>query len=264
MNVIDFVNNIYKKQYTELPITHQIKQDIINRGLDVNNDCYGYAGSNFEVKKACIRAGFKDKDLQEAGLLNKSNNILFYNRLMFDIKSVDGDTIAFTGRDYNNPDKYGKYMNSMSSNYYDKGDGFYNMDKVDFNNKNFFVVEGLFDVIAMNEKGYDNVLASCGTGITQSQINQLYLLADDITFVLDGDEAGVNAVKKVYENFPEIRYKSNVVILPDGKDPCDYLKDNDKLPDKVKMKECFKEDKSIKNNILSKIKEERSERYESR
>ena len=230
------VEEIYKKSFKDLPEFHIAKEDIIKRGLDINTDIYGYSpNSKGVLRKILLERGFSEEELKNSGIFAEKDPAwdLFSGRLVFFIKNYMGKTIGFSGRGYS--DKGPKYINSKDSTIYNKNKALYNIENAKKHIrdlKKVYVVEGLFDVIAMSKKGYKNVVATCGTAVTQDHIRQLiqYSNNGEIVLLLDGDNAGKKAARRAFINYKEIQDNGKIIILPDDQDPCDYLMENDKLP----------------------------------
>lgn len=56
--------------------------------------------------------------------------------------------------------------------------------------------EGYMDVIAMNQAGFTNCVAGCGTALTNEQVHLISRYASDVILAYDNDEAGRKAVDK--------------------------------------------------------------------
>lgn len=236
MQILELANNFFKKQYERLPSDSEFKKNIRNRGLDDSKDWYGYAPPDIMNKliNPLLEKGFTKDEITKVGLLNDRGNCYFYNRLMFTINNYMGKNIAFSGRILG--DGVPKYVNSPNTEYFDKSKNMFNIDraKKSIKEKNeVYIVEGQFDVIAMYDNGYTNTVASSGTSFTEQQMKELLMMLDNgkIIFLLDGDKAGIKALQRIFKNYPEIHKYAYVIILPDGKDPCEYLKDNKELPE---------------------------------
>src|SRR5699024_7384490 len=79
---------------------------------------------------------------------------------------------------------------------------------------------------SMYENGVENVVATSGTAFTSEHANLLLRMVGDsgkIIFIMDGDEAGIEAAIKVFKTAKEIHSNSYAVLLEDGQDPCDYI-----------------------------------------
>lgn len=91
-----------------------------------------------------------------------------------------------------------------------------------------YVVEGATDIMAFRAVGIENVVATCGTAFGTEHANILMHLANvgrnsehfKIIFCFDGDNAGLEAAKKVFAKNKQIQLQSHVIKFDNG-DPCD-------------------------------------------
>ena len=138
----------------------------------------------------------------------------FHNRLMFPIRDARGRTIAFSGREMDGSQP--KYMNSPQTAIFDKSGTIYGIDMAAsaIRSKDMAViVEGYMDVIMAHQYGYNNVVASMGTAITEKHINILKKLTKNIALALDPDKAGEEAMTHSvdYENTAEVEIESRYI-----------------------------------------------------
>jgi DNA primase len=87
------------------------------------------------------------------------------------------------------------------------------------------VMEGEFDVITAFKEGITNVVALKGTALTENQALLLSRFAPKVLLCLDQDGAGIEAMKRSIPVL-EKRGLQIAVIIPDGKDPDEALKNN--------------------------------------
>jgi DNA primase len=87
-------------------------------------------------------------------------------------------------------------------------------------------MEGYTDVIVANQYGVTNVVAVLGTAINDIHVQHLKRIAQEVTLVLDGDDAGRRRANEVLEHFVKGHLDLRILTLPDGLDPCDYLQNN--------------------------------------
>lgn len=244
-DLVATVEEIYKKAYRELPEFHVAKKDIASRGLKVDSDDFGYASqTKGELRRQLKEKGFTDAELEDSGLFPDGDPDwnLFSGRLVFFIRNYMGRTIGFSGRGYS--ERGPKYINSRDSTIYKKNKALYNIESAKASiraTKKVYVVEGLFDVIAMKSKGYENVVAACGTAITQDHVRQLnqYTGDGEIVLLLDGDKSGKKAARRAFVNFEKIQENGKIIILPNDLDPCDYLMKNSVLPEEQHLIDYF-------------------------
>lgn len=241
---------IIKDEFKKLDDTHPAKVNIKARGLSTNEDWYGWIPKNSNpVLQQLKDKGHTIDTLRKAGLLNKNDGLFFFNRLMFTINNYMGKPLAFSGRQIED-DGYGKYINSPSSEVFNKSKSLFNIEKaktkISKDNK-VYVSEGYFDVISMYNHGYENTVATCGTAFTKDHASILTSLLDNgqIIFVMDGDKAGMKSMYKIFTDFPQLHEYASVIILPNNQDPCDYLQNNGQLP----------EEESLLNWVYSMLKE---------
>lgn len=88
------------------------------------------------------------------------------------------------------------------------------------------LVEGNMDVISLHQAGFTNVVAPLGTAFTMEQANLLSRYTKEIVLMLDADAAGQKAIKRASELLQNTGLSVRVVVIPDGKDPDEYIKKN--------------------------------------
>ena len=181
---------------------------------------------------------FSVNELTESGLFGNNENgdsyDRFRDRLMFPIRNIKGDCIAFGGRLLSDKENQAKYLNSPETKLYKKKYELYGLYEVRQNNKrpeSIFVVEGYMDVISLHQHGIKNAVASSGTAFTKEQLRKILNYTNTIYIVFDGDEAGLKASWRTVENaMPILREDTrvNFIFLEDGEDPDSYVKNNGK------------------------------------
>lgn len=188
-----------------------------------------------EFSDYAIKNGYSEEYLIAAGLSIKTEKghliDRFRNRLMFPIHSISGRTIAFGGRILKQKDKKeAKYINSPDTEVYNKSEvlfGLYQAKKAIKKNDLVYLVEGYTDVIALHQKGVDNVVASSGTSLTQGHLHLARRYTENICFLFDGDSAGIKASLRAIDLALEEGLNVFALALPDGEDPDSYAKAHD-------------------------------------
>jgi DNA primase len=148
------------------------------------------------------KRGFSDEEAVASGLVIAGERGLFdrfRDRLMVPIRDGRGRVISFGGRAMR-AGQEPKYMNSPSTELFDKSTTLYALDaaKASMRRKGeAVIVEGYFDAIASHQAGLDNVVASMGTALTEGQ----YRILDDLKIeravvTFDGDAAGTASAEK--------------------------------------------------------------------
>ena len=241
LSLLKKVDEIFKEGYNNLPENHEARKNIRSRGLSDKLDYFGWVEDGNNILNFLKSKGYTDEDFKAVGLLTKKGNFFFYNRLIFTIYNYVGQPIAFSARAIF-PTKAGKYINSPVSEYFDKSSAFFNIDKAKKHIKKenkVYVVEGQFDVVAMTENGYENTVATSGTAMTKKHMQVLNTLLDngEIILLMDGDSAGMKAMYKIFENYPEMHTSIKVIILDNKEDPCDYFQHSKELPKPISILE---------------------------
>ena len=203
-----------------------------NRGIEdatIEKWSLGWAPSGKTTFVDAARAaGYKDEYLlaaglaiqtEEGGLIDK-----FRERVMFPIHSVSGRVIAFSGRTLK-AENQAKYVNSPETEIYIKSR---NLMGIHFAKSEIakqdrcILVEGNVDVVMMHQMGISNVVASCGTSLTEEQIRLIKRFTENITIMYDGDSAGLHAAVRAISLILKEGMNARVVFLPDGDDPDSY------------------------------------------
>ena len=176
--------------------------------------------------------GFSINDMLAANVIGKSQKGSYYDRfrrrVMFPIINIRGNVVAFSGRAMPGEDKMGgKYVNTSDTPVYKKSENLFgiNIAKNHCNDR-IILVEGNMDVISLHQAGFENTVASLGTALTGEQINLLARYTKEIVLTLDADAAGQKAVKRASQMLENTGLSVRVVVIPDGKDPDDFIKKN--------------------------------------
>ena len=192
----------------------------------------GYSSNKWEDLKTHLKGlGHTEEEMVKAGLLVEAENgrthDRFRNKLMFPIMDIKGNIIGFGARVLD--ESLPKYINSPQTPAFDKSRNLYgiNLAAASIRQQDTAViVEGYVDVITAHQNGFNNVVASMGTSVTETQVSSLKRLTRNLILALDADAAGEEAMLRgvSYENVLESEIR--VVILPQGKDPDDVIKED--------------------------------------
>jgi len=195
----------------------------------------GFSLNSWEaLKQYLMERGYTEGELLTAGLVIEAEagktHDRFRNRLMFPIQDIRGRTTGFGARVLD--DSLPKYINSPQTPLFDKSSSLYgiNLATAAIRQQNMVViVEGYMDVITAHQNGFNNVVASMGTSVTEKQVGALKRLTKNIALALDADAAGDEASLRCvgYENILDAEVK--VIILPRGKDPDNVIKEGAKI-----------------------------------
>ncbi len=230
-----------------------LKKFLIDRKLDNNiikKFFIGYFSYN-DFKKFLLNCDKKKINfLLKIGVFKKDFNGNIYdklqNRVIFPIYNIYNKIVAFGGRSiflkYKN-----KYINSCSNLFFKKKNCLYGLNNIkNFNCKlkRIIVVEGYLDVVSLFKSGFFYVVGLLGSNISENQIRILYLYTENIVFCYDGDNSGLNSIKKTIKlisNYITENRKSYFIFLPKGEDPDSFINKEGKykFKDKIKNAKSF-------------------------
>lgn len=209
---------------------------LIGRGLTVATIKHfglGAAPDSWDELCKYLRSkGFSDADLLAANVAGRSSNGRVYDRfrkrVMFPIIDVRSNVIAFSGRAAPDADKSaGKYVNTSDTLVYKKSLNLFGMNFAKNNcSERVILVEGNMDVVSLHQAGFTNAVAALGTSFTEQQANFLCRYTKEIVLILDSDAAGQKAVKRALETVKNMGIAVRVVMIPEGKDPDEFIKTN--------------------------------------
>lgn len=174
--------------------------------------------------------GFTLPDMIQANVVGKSQRGSYYDRfrkrVMFPIINIRGKVIGFSGRAMPGEDKSGaKYVNTSDTPVYKKSENLFAMNFAkNYCDERIILVEGNMDVISLHQAGFQNTVAALGTSFTAEQAKLLSRYTKEIVLMLDADSAGQKAIKRAGEILQHTGLEVRVVLLPDGKDPDEYIK----------------------------------------
>ena len=169
--------------------------------------------------------GFSRDELRRGGLTNARGNDYFPQRLMFPLADARGRIVGFQARRLREDDPLrGKYVNSPEGELFHKSAILYGLHLARAaiaKQERAVVVEGNTDVIALRQAGFEPVVASMGTALTEQQLKELQRLTRRLYLCFDSDAAGEAATLRGMELAAERGFEIRVVTLPPGRDPAD-------------------------------------------
>ncbi|HEX9354522.1 MAG TPA: DNA primase [Streptosporangiaceae bacterium] len=202
----------------------------------------GYAPAEWEGLTRHLRGrGFTEQELLAGGLASQGRRGAmdrFRGRLMWPIRDLTGDVIAFGARKLN-PDEDGpKYLNTPETPLFRKSTVLYGADLAKreiAQRRQAVIVEGYTDVMACHLAGVRTAVATSGTSFGDGHIKILRRLLMDadqfrgeVIFTFDGDAAGQRAALRAFDLEEHFVTQTFVAVQPDGLDPCDLrLKQGD-------------------------------------
>ncbi|MBC8057435.1 MAG: DNA primase, partial [Rhizobiales bacterium] len=201
----------------------------------------GYAPEGWR-SLASVFPSYDDPLLEESGMViakdgddgstdeaDRKRYDRFRDRIMFPIRSVQGDVIGFGGRvlDRGEP----KYLNSPETPVFRKGRELYGLfeGRAGIRQRGHaLVVEGYMDVVALAQSGFGNAVATLGTACTPEHLQKLFRFTDSVVFSFDGDKAGRRAAGRALEaSLPHASDTRTIrfLFLPTEHDPDSYVRE---------------------------------------
>lgn len=192
----------------------------------------GFAPNSWsELKSYMLSEGYSEEELEKASLISRSQRNtkntfdFFVNRAMFPFFDLRGNIVGFGGRILDGDDKR-KYLNSKETPVYNKNKFLFSMNfakNVSVKSKKILLCEGNLDVISLNQAGFENAVASCGTALTPEQAKLIKNYADEAVICYDADEAGQKATRRAIGILTEAGLKATVIKMNGAKDPDEYI-----------------------------------------
>ena len=180
---------------------------------------------------------FSKDEIESSGLILKKEGVKtsyydrFRGRLMFPIFNDYDKIVGFGGRKLYEDDPGGKYINSPETKVYSKSRILYGLnfakEKIRYYDS-VILVEGYMDLIALHKSGFENVVASSGTALTEDQTRLLARYTKNVYILFDSDTAGIKAAKRGIEILLENGFDISIISLPFGEDPDSFIKSNGK------------------------------------
>ena len=241
------LTTLFYENNLRTPIGKEARDYLVARGLDekLQKDfSIGLAPKdNDMLYKLLKKKNINDKDMETLGLINNGDSgpyDLFRNRIIFPLKSPDGQVNGFSGRIYNETSN-SKYINTKETVIFKKRENLYNYNLASpeaRREKYIIVCEGFMDAIRIYSIGLKNVVATMGTALAKEQVDLLKRLNVKVILIMDNDKAGEMATLSIGEILLKENIDVGVVRLTGKKDPDEYIleygpaafKDNVKSP----------------------------------
>jgi len=211
---------------------------LASRGFDLEQAesfGVGYAPDSWEALTGHLRGrGFTDAELLTGGLAREGRRgpvDRFRGRLIWPIRDLTGDVIAFGARRLDERDDGPKYLNTPETPLFRKSTVLYGADMAKreiAQRRQAVIVEGYTDVMACHLAGVPTAVATSGTSFGDGHIRILRRLLMDasefrgeVIFTFDGDAAGQRAALRAFGMEDRFVTQTFVTVQPDGLDPCD-------------------------------------------
>lgn len=242
----------YHQVLMEAPVAERARAYVARRGLTPKTLVDFRLGYSLPAQDALMRhldqLGFGRDEMAAAGVIIEGEQgwrDRFHDRLMFPIRDGQGRTVGFGARVLD--DGLPKYLNSPQTPVFDKSGLLYGLDRARpaiQKEKMAVIVEGYMDVITAHQNGFQNVVASMGTSLTERQLGLLRRLECDVALALDSDAAGQAATRRGLQLARETMQRQvlpvptwlgasslletqiKVFVLPQGQDPDAVIRDD--------------------------------------
>ncbi len=189
----------------------------------------GFADDDWTSLTSHLKSlGFSEHELVSANLAvqRRSGNGVydrFTNRVIFPIIDLRGNVIAFGGRIMT--DQKPKYLNTSDTPVFKKSENLFSLNNAkNSGSRTLILCEGYMDVIAVNQAGFTNAVATLGTALTSEQAMLMKRYADEVIICYDADEAGQKATARAIPILRNAGLPVRVLTIPNGKDPDEFIK----------------------------------------
>lgn len=200
----------------------------------IENYKLGYAPENWDsLLNYLTREKVSTADAVKAGLIRpRDNSTGFYDyfrdRLIFPIVDTSDRVLGFGGRVMGEGEP--KYLNSPETPVFIKNRTLYGLNiarreipKLD----KVLIVEGYMDVIAAQEAGFVNTVATLGTALTEEHVTVIGRFTRNVVLSFDADSAGMKAALRSAPIFEREGFNIRILTMPKGEDPDSILRGGD-------------------------------------
>ncbi|MDZ4799499.1 MAG: DNA primase [Bryobacteraceae bacterium] len=224
-----YAQNLYGPQGTDA------REYLKKRGLTsavAQQFLLGLSDASWDALHKRFASRYSPEEMEDSGLFGKrESDSGFYDkfrgRLMFPIHNEAGKVIGFGGRALR-PDDEPKYLNSPETAIYKKSNVLYNLHRAKESIRKgdrVILVEGYMDVIGVFAAGVKNVVASCGTALTNTQVRNMKRFSLNAVVNFDPDNAGGNATERSIQMLIDEGMHMRVLELEGGLDPDEYIRE---------------------------------------
>lgn len=187
----------------------------------------GYAPAAWDGLMQHLKSrGFTQEEMLAAGVIRQNARgcfDFFRERIMFPIIDLRGNVIAFGGRLIEGEGP--KYLNSGDTPVFKKSRNLFSLNFAkNANVKQLILAEGYMDVIAINQAGFEQVVATLGTALTAEQARIMAQYATEVVLCYDSDSAGQNATHRAINLLSEAGLHTRILKVKDAKDPDEYIR----------------------------------------
>ena len=236
--------------YDNFNKNQKAKDYMLKRGLrpeTLRKFGIGYSVGGQALIRCLTDKGYTLREMADCSLIGTNQETgehydFLAGRIIIPIFDAQGHVIAFVGRVLEKKEGVAKYKNSQESVLFHKGSTLYGLNFVKkYRLKkavdSLIIVEGHMDVIALVEAGFENVVASMGTALTEQQAAMMKRMVGKVYICYDGDAAGQTSTMRGLDILKRAGLEVRVVNLPDGLDPDELIRQRGKAA----YQKCLKE-----------------------
>lgn len=200
--------------YKHAPNKLELMREKVKRKIEkIRQQSIGYSLPNDAIEFSTPWRGITAETYKKFNAF-KSAQKEFMNRVVFPITDITDRIVAFIGRDD---------TGMLSKKYFihPSGSALPLFPQVTPINGRIILVEGIFDMLNLHDKGLTNAVTSFGvTTIKDTSFDLLKLQGvEGIDILYDSDKAGIEGAKKVKDIAEKIDLDAKIHTLKDNKDP---------------------------------------------
>lgn len=212
---------------------------LTQRGMDATGLGHewliGYAPPGWTRLVNALRDDFPEAALLDAGVARMSSRGTlidsFRDRVIFGIRTAEGTTAGFIGRDLSGHPSAPKYLNTRRHDLFDKSSLLFGLHEGNRGASPLqaVVVEGTVDVLAIACRSQTSAerdllpVAPCGTALTAVHAQRVAAQADAVVVAMDSDSAGRAAALRAGVQLRRAGCDVRIATLPRGADPASSL-----------------------------------------
>lgn len=228
LQILELAQEYFKANLDGEPLAYLHKRGLTQASIEQFG--LGYAPNSWDgLIKYLHGKGVTPPEAVEAGVLMERDGRFFdrfRGRITFPVQDPLGRTVAFTARALA-PEDQPKYLNSPETPLFKKSLLLYGYPQARTHireQRRAVIVEGLFDVIALHQMGYNEAVGVLGSSLSSEQAHLLKRAdASDLYLSFDADEAGQKATLQSLNLEIARSFLVYAVLLEGGKDPGDLL-----------------------------------------
>lgn len=241
--ILQAASETYRELLRSSPAGKGAREFLRRRGISPEAEqefFLGYGGRGKDLLDALARAGIELSRAEVAGLLVSREGggyrERFRGRVIFPIADARGRVCGFGARAID--ESVPKYLNSPESQMYRKSSVLYGLHQAlpaIRREGKILVVEGYTDLIGMWQAGRKNVVATCGTSLTESHARAMKRMTGDVILLFDGDVAGKRSAVRAGGPLYAAGISPFALFPPKGMDPDDWAKETspEELSDRI-------------------------------